>query len=84
MYKSQVVDPESVFFQLGIMRNIEREMPKAKRNITPNWVMVMDYLLGHTIKGGATSSIEHCRFLGVDPYGDSFSDDTDSVHGVPV
>jgi hypothetical protein len=44
-YVSQVLDPESKEFQLGILRNIEREMPRQKRKHTLNWVIVQDYLL---------------------------------------
>lgn len=69
---SQVPDAESVAFQLGIMRNVEREIPKRKRKSTQNWVLVQDYLLGHTSKGGSTSCCIHCRWMGVDPDGYTF------------
>lgn len=59
-------------FQLGIMRNIEREMPSRKRGATPNWKMVQNYILGNTSHGGSTSCRQHCYFLGVDPEGYSF------------
>lgn len=70
--ESQIDEPESAKYQLGVMRNVELEISKAKRARTPNWVLVKDYLLGHTSKGGSTSCRIHCQFLGVDPYGYSF------------
>lgn len=70
--ESQTDNPESAEFQLGIMRNVEREISKAKRKRTPNWVLVGDYLLRHTRKGGSTSCYRHCVFLGVDPDGYTF------------
>lgn len=71
---SALSDPDllSPSFHLGIMKNIERNMPKRKRNITPNWKMVKDYLLGNTIRGGSTSCYQHCLWMGVDPDGFTF------------
>lgn len=71
-YISQVPVAESVAFQLGVMRNVEREISKQKRKRTQNWVLVQDYLLGHTSKGGSTSCFIHCRWMGVDPEGYTF------------
>lgn len=59
-------------FQLGIMRNVEREISLRKRKQTPNWLLVRDYLLGNTGHGGSASCFQHCRFLGVDPEGYTF------------
>jgi len=59
-------------FQLGIMKSVEREIPNRKRERTQNWVLVQDYLLGHTSHGGSTSCYAHCHFLGVDPEGYTF------------
>jgi hypothetical protein len=59
-------------FQLGIMRNVEREIPYRKRKMVQNWKLVQDYLLGSTSHGGSTSCYQHCHFLGVDPEGYSF------------
>ena len=70
--ESQVIDANSVAFQLGIMRNVEREILKAKRKRTTNWVLVKDYLLGCTSKGGSTSCYTHCLWMGVDPNGYTF------------
>ena len=59
-------------FQIGILKNIERLMPKETRRHKPNWVIVMDYLLAHTSRGGSTSAYEHCGYLGIDPDGKTF------------
>jgi hypothetical protein len=71
--KSQVDDPGKEW-QLGIMRAIERTMSPAKRRRTFNWVLVQEYLLSHTSKGGSTSSAKHCEWLGVNPDGYTFFD----------
>jgi hypothetical protein len=70
--ESQVEDASSAQYQLGVMRNVEENMSKAKRSKTYNWVLVQRYLLSHTSKGGSTSSYIHCQFLGVDPDGYTF------------
>lgn len=72
MMESQVEDGNSVKFQLGIMRNVEHEIAKRKRKATPNWVLVQEYMLGNTSKGGSTSCCIHCRWMGVDPDGYTF------------
>lgn len=59
-------------FQLGIMRNVEREMPNRKRKMVQNWKLVQDYLLGCTSHGGSTSCYQHCHWMGVDPEGYTF------------
>lgn len=64
------VDPEKII--LDILKNIEDEMPKAKRKRTTNWQIVSDYILRRTRKGGCTSSRMQCRLLGVDPDGYTF------------
>lgn len=70
--KSQIKDANDAKYQLGILQNIEKKTAKSIRRRTPNWKFVMDYLLQHTSKGGQTSCMLHCRFLGVDPDGYSF------------
>lgn len=57
----------AVKYQLGIMRNVEREISQRKRKACPNWILVRDYLLGNTSKGGSTSCFQHCHWMGVDP-----------------
>lgn len=74
-YISQVPDPNSAVFHLGIMRNVEREISKRKRKSTQNWVLVQYFLLGHTSKGGSTSCCIHCRWMGVDPEGYTFREE---------
>lgn len=69
LYAEETLSPK---FQLGIMRNVEREISKRKRNTTPNWKLVQDYLLGSTSHGGSTSCCAQCHFMGVDPYGLTF------------
>ena len=70
--KSMVPNADSREFQLGIMKNVEREISKAERRRTPNWALVQDYMLGHTSKGGSASCREHCCWMGVNPDGYSF------------
>ena len=69
---SQVDNSDAVQFHLGIMRNVENEISRQKRKHTQNWVLVQNYLLGHTSKGGSTSCCIHCRWMGVDPEGYTF------------
>jgi hypothetical protein len=71
-YASMVDNADSVAYQLGIMRNVEYEIPKAVRKRLQNWQLVRDYLLQHTSKGGSTSCYHHCRWMGVDPEGYTF------------
>ena len=54
-------------FMLGVLKNIEDNMPKAKRKRTTNTRIVMDFLLKRTSKGGRTSGAEQCLKLGIDP-----------------
>lgn len=70
--KNQVDTSKDPKFYLGIMRNVEREISRQKRKHTQNWVLVQDYLLGHTSKGGSTSCYIQCRWMGVDPEGYTF------------
>jgi hypothetical protein len=58
--------------QLRILKNIERNMKPKKRKRIYNWVMVMNYLLANTSKGGSTSAHKHCVWLGIDPDGYTF------------
>lgn len=69
---NQIENANSPEYQVGILLNIECEMPKAKRKRIRNVEMVQKYLLRHTSKGGQTSAYSHCLFLGVDPDGRSF------------
>lgn len=66
MNDSEIKNANSAEYQLGILRNIKREFRCKK---TLNWVFVQKFLLSHTSKGGSTSSINHCIFLGIDPNG---------------
>lgn len=59
-------------FILGVLKNIETEMPKAKRKRMTNIQVVMRYLLARTEKAGRTSCYEQCQLLGIDPYGFTF------------
>jgi hypothetical protein len=59
-------------FHLRIMQSVQQNIPKTVRKRTPNWKLVKDFMLGNTSKGGRTSSILHCVFIGVDPDGFSF------------
>lgn len=59
-------------FIIGLLRNIEDRMAKAKRKRTTNVRIVADYLLLRTNVGGRTSCIEQCVKLGVDPDGYTF------------
>jgi hypothetical protein len=68
----QTVEMDKIKFHLSIMRNVERNIPKTVRKRTYNWKLVMDFMLGNTSKGGRTSCILHCQFLGVDPDGFTF------------
>lgn len=66
--------------QLNIMQNIEKEITYLSKNNrfrnwwenTPNWGRVQRIINGGTVKGGSTSSVEQCLFLGVDPDGHTF------------
>lgn len=70
--ESQTGDASRKEFQLSVMQNIELNMPVAKRKRMMNWVIVQEYLLQQTARGGSTSSRVHCRWMGVDPEGYSF------------
>jgi len=61
-------DPE---YLLGVLRNLERQMPKVWRKRKSNVAIVRDFLMVHTSKGGRTSSYEMCEFLGID--GDAYT-----------
>jgi len=51
-----------------ILQNIEKSIPNYKRDNTPNWVMVHDYILRDTSVSGSTSCINFCKVIGVNPY----------------
>jgi hypothetical protein len=79
MTRTSALDVEETLsfkFQLGIMRNVEREISKRQRKHFQNWQLVRRYLLGHTSHGGSTSCFQHCHYLGVDPEGYSFWKET--------
>jgi hypothetical protein len=71
--KENLIDANDPKYLLGVLRNIERQMPKAWRKRTTNVVIVRDFLMIHTSKGGRTSSYEMCEFLGVDGDGYTFN-----------
>lgn len=73
--QSQTGDANRREFQLSLMQNIERNMPVAKRKRKMKWVLVQEYLLQQTPRGGSTSSCVHCEWMGVDPDGYSFYDE---------
>jgi len=70
--ESQILNPESKEWQLGLLLNIEQFMPNAQRKDLQNWCIVKGYLLKHTSNGGRTSAVNHCIWLGIDPDGYSF------------
>ena len=71
--KDIIEDANTKAHQLGLLRNIERNMVKAQRQRETNVKIVMDYITAHTSKGGRTSAGEYCKWLGVDPDGKTFN-----------
>ena len=67
----RIIDANEPKYLLGILKNIEHNMPKAWRKRTSNVSVVRDFLMIHTSKGGRTSSYEMCEYLGVD--GDAYT-----------
>lgn len=65
--RKNIIDANDPRFLVGVLRSIEREMPKAKRKRLLNVTIVKDYLLAHTSKGGKSSAYEMCEHLGIDP-----------------
>lgn len=59
-------------FIIGVLKNIEIQMPKAKRKRLNNLQIVMRYLLARTEKAGRTSCHEQCLLLDIDPDGYTF------------
>lgn len=59
-------------FILGILRNIEDYMPKARRKRTSNIRIIQDFILRRTSKGGRASAYEQCIKLGIDPDSNTF------------
>jgi len=68
----KIIDANEPSYLLGVMRNIENSVPKSHRRNMQNWVLVKNYLLAHTSKGGSHSSYAMCEYLGVDPDAYSF------------
>lgn len=66
-----IIDANNPKFLLGVLQNIERGMPKAWRKRFSNVVIVRDYLMAHTDKGGRTSSYEMCSYLNIE--GDAYT-----------
>lgn len=54
-------------FIIGVLKNIEREMPKAKRKRLNNIQVIQRYLLARTECAGRTSCYIQCKLLGIDP-----------------
>ncbi|MEG1754344.1 MAG: hypothetical protein RR234_10575, partial [Christensenella sp.] len=52
--------------ELRVLESFIRNMPKAYRKRTHNWVVVNDILLPTL---GQTSCIDKCKELGIEPYG---------------
>ena len=69
---NQIEDANDPEYQLGLLKSIQRDMSLFKRRKTPNWSIVMNILLQHTSKGGRTSAMAHCKFLGINPDGFTF------------
>ena len=59
-------------FIIGVLKNIEIQMPKAKRKRLNNLQIVMRYLLARTEKAGRTSCYEQCLLLDINPDGYTF------------
>ena len=57
---------------IGILKNIEIQMSKAKRKRTYNYKIVQLYILARTHKAGTGSCIYQCEKLDIDPYGFTF------------
>lgn len=68
---NKIIDANDPKYLLGLLRNIERRMPRTHRKSTSNVAIVRDYLMCHTSKGGRTSSYEMCEYIGID--GDAFT-----------
>ena len=56
-------------YELRILKNFIRVMPKVYRKRNVNYVVVREILLQGTYTSGQTSCIKKCRELGIDPYG---------------
>lgn len=54
---------------IRIIRNFLYHMPRAYRNRTPNYRVVMDILTAGTSHGGMTSAIAFCHDIGIAPDG---------------
>jgi len=68
MYNMEkIIDANEPKFLLGVMQNIENGMPKSHRKHSCNWVLVKNYLMRRTNKGGSTSSNMMCEYMGIDP-----------------
>ena len=71
-------DFNSKEYQLRLLQNFEKcILSKAERKRTQNVWLVMKLLTQFTSQGGSTSAYNHCNFLGIDPDGYSFFDNTD-------
>lgn len=68
-----LIDVNEKGFIIGVLKNIEREMPKAKRKRLTNLQVIKMYLLARTEKAGRTSCYEQCLLLGVNPDGFTFN-----------
>jgi cell division septum initiation protein DivIVA len=58
-------------WQLGVLKNIGKNMLKQERENTKNWRIVLDYFYPNT---STKNAIEHCEWLGVDPDAYTFFD----------
>lgn len=52
-------------YELGILKNFIRMMPKVYRKRTRNWLVVRDILLSDTQTAGSTSCYAKCMELGI-------------------
>lgn len=80
---SDVITNEPKYL-LGVLKNIESNMPKTERKRKSNVSIVKDYLMCHTSKGGRTSSYEMCEYLGIDADAYTFHDNGTLHHVKPT
>jgi hypothetical protein len=61
--------------ELRIVKNFLCHMSKVYRQRYQNWVVVQHILMAGTSTAGATSCVEKCRELGIDPYSHSLEEE---------
>lgn len=63
------MNESTIDMEYRLLRNFIFYMTQTYRERNRNWVIVQDFLQLGTHKGGAGSSIDKCRILGIDPDG---------------